>query len=345
MPEDQKPKKIELNDDAIAEVTKKISGSHEANAIYAKMNEIASNANQSENQPHSGDVVIRSLRTYQGDVADAIKKQNASVLTITLAENRKRAKQESAQDTHISNESNKRTLSVIASITLIILGIGAVGGFYYLQQQAPVIETTPGPAPEDTIVGYNIKKGLTTDGTDRIKLISVLNNERKETEVRPNEIQYLYLNKSNATGLQGITTRELFSILNTKIPPATLRAFDSQFMFGFFRDERIEPFLLIHITSYDNAYDGMLKWESSLVEDVGSLFIVLGDPKEFLSQDTPYAFEDETFANKDARVLKNSEGKVVLLYSFLDKDTLLITSNENTLKELINKRITQKLIQ
>ncbi len=345
MQEENKPKKIELNDEAIAEVTKKISGGHETNAIYAKMNELAEEAHQADSRPMQSDVIIRNLRTYQGDVADAIKKQNASVLTITLAENRKRVKEETPESIHESSETSKRTWSVIASVVLVILGIGSVGGFYYLQQQAPVAETTPGPAPEDTIVGYNTKKGITTDGADRTKLLTVLNNERKTTEVKPNEIQYLYLNKANTTGLESITTRDLFSILRTKIPPATLRAFDTQFMFGFFRDELVRPFLLVHINSYDNAYDGMLKWESSIVEDIGSLFIVLGDSSDFTTTDTSYAFEDETFANKDARVLKNDSGKTVFLYSFLDKDTLLITSNENTLKEMINKRISQKLIR
>jgi len=345
MQEENKPKKIELNDEAIAEVTKRISGGHETNAIYAKMNDLAEEAHQADSRPMQSDVIIRNLRTYQGDVAEAIKKQNASVLTITLAENRKRVKEETAEDTHESSETSKRTWSVVASIILIILGLGTVGGFYYLQQQTPVIETTPGPAPEDTIIGYNLKKGITTDGADRKELLTVLNNERKNTEVNPNQIQYIYLNKANATGLEGIATRDLFSILQTKIPPATLRSFDTQFMFGFFRDELVRSFLLVQITSYDNAYDGMLKWESSIVEDIGSLFIVLGDANDFTSGGATYAFEDETFANKDARVLKNDGGKTILLYSFLDKDTLLITSNENTLKEMINKRISQKLIR
>ena len=46
---------------------------------------------------------------------------------------------------------------------------------------------------------------------------------------------------------------------------------------------------------------------------------------------------DIIFNNKDCRVVKNSLGEVIFLYSIVDKNTVVITTNVNTLKELINR--------
>jgi len=366
MQEGEQPKKIELNDDKIAEITKKISGGRDTSEIFAKMNAVGESLTETTDPISRPEIVIKNLRTYQGDVAEAIKNQNASVLTITLAEKKKRDKEEIEKPKQKDPETKKGFWSVLISLLLIILGVGTVVGFYYLQKQIPVAQIqTPGSAPEETIIRYNTQKSISVDGATREEFVSVINGERLKGETKPNEITYIFLNKNKQAGIQTVSTKELFAILNTKIPGATLRSFGDQFMFGFFQDERTEPFLLIRISSYQNAFDGMLKWEETMNGDVGALFLPVSVPGEISAQNseststhsivTPLPqlstfqinknFEDETLRNKDARVLKNSNGDILMLYSFLDKETLLITSNENTLKEMLNKLISQKLIR
>lgn len=366
MQEEEQPKKIDLSDDKIAEITRKISGSRDTSEIFAKMNEVGQGLTDTTDPLVHQEVVIKNLRTYQGDVAEAIKNQNASVLTITLAEKKKKDKEEALAPKQKDPEKGKKIVSIVLSVLLIVLGVGTVVGFYFLQKQAPTPAIqTPGPAPEETIVGYNTKKSISVDSATREKFISVMNGERLKGDINANETVYVFLNKNEQAGIRPLTTKELFSILNTKIPGATLRSFADQFMFGFFQDERTEPFLLIRISSYENAFDGMLKWEETLKDDIGTLFLPAAIPGEISAQNSESTstqtttnqlppletgtinktFEDETIRNKDARVLKNANGDVLMLYSFLDKQTLLITSNENTLKEMINKLISQKLVR
>lgn len=52
-------------------------------------------------------------------------------------------------------------------------------------------------------------------------------------------------------------------------------------------------------------------------------------------------FEDARFRNKEVRVLRADDGAIVLMYSFLARDTLVITTNEFTLKEVLT-RLTSK---
>jgi hypothetical protein len=48
-------------------------------------------------------------------------------------------------------------------------------------------------------------------------------------------------------------------------------------------------------------------------------------------------FEDEVVKNKDIRVLKDSTNTTVLLYSFINKETLIITTNEQTFNEVYDR--------
>lgn len=48
-------------------------------------------------------------------------------------------------------------------------------------------------------------------------------------------------------------------------------------------------------------------------------------------------FEDAVIRNKEVRVLKNDEGKIVLLYSFIDPSTIVITTNEYTFIEILTR--------
>jgi hypothetical protein len=49
------------------------------------------------------------------------------------------------------------------------------------------------------------------------------------------------------------------------------------------------------------------------------------------------AFKDRVVENRDARVIENAEGTILLLWTFLDRRTILITTNEATLREVISR--------
>jgi hypothetical protein len=93
-------------------------------------------------------------------------------------------------------------------------------------------------------------------------------------------------------------------------------------------------FIIFRLSSFENAFAGMLAWEETLAEDIGPLF------KNSTKLATLYPtkeFEDITARNKDARVLRSETGEILLLYSFFDNNTLIITENDEAMRSLINK--------
>lgn len=246
------------------------------------------------------------------------------------------------------------------SSLLIILGIGIVAGLFFLQQRTP--ESRRADLPENPIVGFNELVSYSTGRATRNALIEIMQNQRNEANLVDNEILYTRFVDIVDGEERVLPTSELFSILNTRIPGILLRSFGERFMMGIYHFGENIPFLLVDIPTFDNAFAGMLEWEETMYADLGEL---LGkqsiapqpraDTTATTTNTTPSApvqvasidreFEDLTVRNKDARVLRNSRGEIVLLYSFIDRETLLITHSENVLREMVNKLIATKLIR
>ncbi len=61
------------------------------------------------------------------------------------------------------------------------------------------------------------------------------------------------------------------------------------------------------------------------------------DPPRTTTLFLPHAFEDAIIVNKDVRLLRDNDGKIALVYGFYDKQTIVITTDENTFKEVVTR--------
>ena len=89
----------------------------------------------------------------------------------------------------------------------------------------------------------------------------------------------------------------------------------------------------------------MLAWESSMQPDLLPLFAYVPPPHAsnvpVSTSTTPQILEtpfvDAIVENHDARVIKNQSGDIVFLWTFLDQSTILITTNPNTVREIVSR--------
>lgn len=92
-------------------------------------------------------------------------------------------------------------------------------------------------------------------------------------------------------------------------------------------------FILLNIKEGKNVFSAMRTWENKMFADLHDIF---GIP---LSLDTGYLltknFEDSIVQNKNARILRDGSGKIVLMYVYIDNKTLVITNTEEGAKEII----------
>lgn len=94
-----------------------------------------------------------------------------------------------------------------------------------------------------------------------------------------------------------------------------------------------DVFILLNIGEGKDVFSQMKIWENKMFSD---LHDILGIP---LSLDTGYLltknFEDSIIQNKNARILRDGSGRIVLMYVYIDNNTLVITNTEESAKEII----------
>jgi predicted ATP-binding protein involved in virulence len=110
-------------------------------------------------------------------------------------------------------------------------------------------------------------------------------------------------------------------------------------MAGIYSSNPNKIFFILSTDDYGLTYSGMLKWESTMANDLSPFFQNI----DIQSTSTPL-FQDDSFNNHDVRVLRNSNGQIVLMYGFIDKNTLVIVPDETIFQSIANKYINSKLI-
>ena len=293
---------------------------------------------------------LKRIRTFQSDVEELMQREQTSKADIALAQNEKKLREETASTETappifkqskvfsisnalpLSRRWNVRRITLITVGFLVIVGIG-VGAFYLFRgakPAAPVLNTKPKQTA-------GIELGT---GAKRAGALSAIRKAIQALSIPQNELRPISLQRGGAV----LTTGELFAVLEANPPPELERALGSSPTFGLYGFKGGQPFLLFGVTSYDRAFAGMLSWEQTLLSDIGPLFGVSSrDILKNTGSTTKEAVEnvitikDAIIRNKDARAAFDPQGVIVFLYSFIDKQTLVFTTDEDMLKALIAK--------
>lgn len=278
-------------------------------------------------------VPLKQIRTYQGDVADALKKQHESLVSIQQVE---RSRKESARSakalTEKPRDRKEFAYLLLGSFLFVIL---SVIGVWYTYNEF-VRKTTPPlvSIPLNRFIYADSEIILNIPNISREALIQTLSETIRN--MPSGELKHVVLKKIVGDDEQLLSSSEFFSKLESRAPGSLIRAFDPLFMFGAFGES---TFLIIKLVSFENTFAGMLAWEKDVNRDIGPLFATAE-----LSRNVPTEsiFTDLRDNNRDIRVL-TLDDQSIILYSFFDNNTLIITDNTITLRAIIERLTQEKL--
>ena len=95
------------------------------------------------------------------------------------------------------------------------------------------------------------------------------------------------------------------------------------------------------MNSFGSVFPVMLGWENKMLYDLSGFFGVS------ISSDTNYLFtkdwEDGVVANKNARILRDKDGKIVLMYVYADDNSIIITNSEDAVNEIVLRLASSKI--
>jgi hypothetical protein len=315
--------------------------------------------------------IISPIRTYTSDIADAVKEDNTSIVKIAVAENERRIKNQSGNENTSDSKILKNLIFFIFSLILIAGGIYTIYFFGFIKlpmdNKVPITQKDPSFISGDQTIEIsadNVSKDFLTHSIQ-----DAINHYRGpvgSVEI----INFTTTTQDLASKTQitkKISVQDFFKDLELNASDALIRSFNTDFIFAIHKSPSLgnQPFIILSTNSYENSFAGMLNWENLMIKDLKDTLVLQIDenatstatttnPNNFFgnsnTQNTPlalsqYSFQDAVIQNHDVRIIKNNNDRIILMYTFIDTNTLIITNNEYTLNEAINRLIKNKFIR
>jgi hypothetical protein len=278
---------------------------------------------------------ISPIRTYQSDAAKSVKENKTSLAKMVIA----RQNKDDARIEDISPRSSKNIILISLSVILLIAGV-LLTTFFFIKTIQPRGQTgdTTGRVPALILTEQDIGIDITRNSKEAIWRKT--SKAVKDVTPRLDSLVNIYFTETKES-LQPtlVNTAQLFSLLESRIPSALLRSLDGIFSLGIHSFNGNQPFLIFKTNFYENAAAGMYSWENDMAEELLPLFGITPENKtDIYGKD----FTDSVIKNKDVRVLRDDANQPLLMYYFKDKKTIIITTNETTLSELLTRLSTAK---
>ena len=318
-------------------------------------------------KPAESPSAVQSLQTFKGDIARVVNDRGSSVVSIAAAEADRRSAKHSDGQEIAQSAPQKHWLFTLAAAGGGVLLLAAAGGllFFVLTREISVPAQLGPEAP--FIAVDNTSLVPLGQGASRVAYMAALDVARKNVHLPVGLVERLYLSteQQGDTAPAALSTREFFRLLFPNAPEELTRTLSGAYLLGVHSFDENQALLLFAVDSYETAYAGMLKWEVSMytdlsplfirtpavrlptipaipaIEDIGSSTSVIQTAAErFL----PTAFVDKIAENRDTRAIVSPQGDILFLWTFLGRNTVLVTTNEYTLREVIGRMQTAPAI-
>jgi len=299
-----------------------------------------------------------SMHTYKSDIEQSVRGRGLSVSDMISSQ----AKRAGVPEETTTAAAQGSLLRVFLGIAALLAAAGLVGGAWWAYGQLTVPARTSA-APEAAFIRVDMTRAITIPAdytpTDVLRLFT---QNRDTLALSLGLVARLEPIREGTT--TPMTAQGFFALMNPSNVSDLSRALSPQFLLGVHIFQDNQAFLIFHTDTYAQAYAGMLSWERTMHPDLSPLFdrgasaispdqsaantsasssIASSATAATSPSATPApqvlttAFTDRTVENHDARVLQDTQGNILLLWTFLDRNTLVITTNEYTLRELITR--------
>ncbi|MFA7302659.1 MAG: hypothetical protein WC030_02835 [Candidatus Paceibacterota bacterium] len=284
------------------------------------------------------------VRTYADDFSGRVKEQKASVATVLAAEQDATGPSgESVRESSVST-----WLSIVGGV--LLLGVSGVGIYYaytiYVRDNTPVVLAPQITAP----IFVNEQELVAGEG-------AVLLEAMQASLARPLASGAVRLLASPSATT---TRKSLFVALSLAAPNILTRNIQgSESMVGIIHTEgEGSAFFLLSVVSYRDTFAGLLQWEPKMQRDLEPLFPPYPEPalvaalaatstvpasKPVPATTSPTVpayvptFRDEVIANYDVRVLRDAQGRSLVLYGYWNQENLIIARNAAAFTEIVGR--------
>ncbi len=283
---------------------------------------------------------LTRLRTYQDDIAEAVKSDNMSAAKIFLAEEERRRQRET-REVNSSPETPKNRLLLAGSFFLILAGIAGFAYFRFFHRPL-----APAEIPIDVPAFIRADK-VTNIPTEDRSYRDVQEDVRRAVSaaIPSREVHQVALSEARLNPLRGesdtrqISSDQLFGAIGAYPPPELARALSPNFFIGVYGSSKGPmPFLILEATDLSLARAAMLAWEDGMANDLVAIF-PKADTYTRSTANLParrVTWDDVVYGNRDARVLAQGDNDI-LMWGFGDSGAIIVASDAFIIPEMASR--------
>jgi hypothetical protein len=262
------------------------------------------------------------VETFAEDMAKAIGGNKEGLIKKLIHEE----EEHEAQKKNLSPKSEKNRLFMSLSVVLVVLALGILIFFIFFNKNIKVVPLAPQTV---SIIFTDQTDFKPIDGFAKDQIVRTVLNQINSTTVKIGGIDGIYLTENNNI----VGFKEFNSLIKSSLTPSQVGLISDNFLPGVFNDKTKNFFILLNVRSFADIFPVMQIWENKMLYDLGGFFginITSGTNYLFTKN-----FEDGIVANKNARILRDNSGNIVLMYVFADDNSVIITNSESTVDEII----------
>jgi hypothetical protein len=285
--------------------------------------------NQGQQNPNKGPQ--KTIRTYASDVAEAVKEGQGSTMKIAMAENRRKQEELSSQ-----TDPKEKKKYLVLGASFLIIGL-IVFGIIFIFGKKNNETPTPQINQNQSLIFFDTTRQIDITGVNREEIKRYIADVFTNASPRLNTIEGIYLTERLTEDVgTPIDTQTFFRKIESQIPAQLERSLGKNISFGVYAFDGNAPFILLSTDSYELAFANMLVYERIFFDELYSIFSFDGQDYRYLFSKS---FEDVVIRNQDARALFDTEGKVVIYYTFVgdEKQNLLIGTKESVVTEVVRR--------
>ncbi len=262
------------------------------------------------------------IQTYAEDMAHVIQDDKGGLIKKIIQGER----EHEIIKRNLSPESRRNKTFMLIGLLFILLSSATLFYFFFGRE----VPTVPLEQQFTPIIFNDKSTFIEVKDFKKDEIIQTVKNEVERTEVKNTGVEGIYLTENKKVfGL-----RRFISLIKANFMPGDNTLFVSDnFLLGISNNTTKDFFIILKVRSTTDIFGSLRSWEDKMFSDLHEFFGV------GISSETKYLltanFVDDIIENKNARILYDKDGKVVMMYIFADENSVIITGTNKAAQEIM----------
>jgi hypothetical protein len=275
------------------------------------------------------EIKSKFVETYAEDMAEVIESDKEGLVKKIIYGEEEHEKEKK----NLSPKSNTNRIFMLVSILLIVFAFMVLSFFFFTKNS----NTIPVAQQFVPLIFSDQSTFLEVSGMNKEQITQTILSEINNIKVKVGGVEGIYLTENK----QIIGMRRFFTLTQSNFVPGDNALFvNDDFLLGAVLTglKSTSPsagnfFILLKVRSTADVFDALRAWEGKMFSNLYKFFGIT------ISKDTSFLltkeFQDGIVENKNARILYDQNGKIVMMYIFSDDNSVLIADSESVAHEII----------